>query len=154
MIKKIKKYLGIEGVKLELQLPEALQKDGQMLYGSIRFSSLHAQQVKAFKVLLIEKYSRGRKEEKLTDEYEIGQIYIEKEIDIPANGFVDVKFQLPFKVTDSEMDTIQSKNIFTGTFIKALKYWEGVKSEFRVEAEAEVIGVALNPFDKKIIELV
>lgn len=154
MIGKVKKWLGIEGVKLELILPDTIQKDANVLRGRISFTSLHEQRVESFRIVLIEKYQRGRKEEKLIDEYELGQYNEEKEIIIPAEGTIELKFELPFTITDSEMDTIGNKNVLTGAFVKALKYYEGVKSEFRVEAEAKVSGVALNPFDKKSIELV
>ncbi len=154
MIGKVKKWLGIEGVKLELDIPDTLQRDGIMLYGKIRFSSLHAQTISSFKVVMIEKYARGRSEERLTDEYELGEITVEKIIEVPAEGTVEVPFQLPYRVTNSEMDEMQNRNIFSGALVKALKYYENVNSEFRVEAEAKVGGVALNPFDKKIIELV
>ena len=154
MIGKVKKWLGIEGVKLELDIPATVQRDGNILYGKIRFSSLHAQTISSFKVVMIEKYARGRNEERLTDEYELGQITVDKIIEVPAEGTVEVPFQLPYRVTDSEMDSLQNRNIFSGALVKALKYYEKVNSEFRIEAEARVGGVALNPFDKKVIELV
>jgi hypothetical protein len=154
MIGKVKKWLGIEGVKLELDIPATIQRDGEMLYGKIRFTSLHAQTISSYKIILIEKYSRGRKDDKLTDEYELGQINIDKVIEVPAEGTVEVPFQLPFRVTNSEMDDIEDSNILSGLMVKAVKYIENVDSEFRVEAEATVGGVALNPFDKKTIEFV
>ena len=154
MIGKVKKWLGIEGVKLELDLPETIQRDGEMLYGKIRFTSLHAQTISAFKVVLIEKYSRGRQDDKLTDEYELGQVNVDKIIEVPAEGSVEVSFQLPFRVTNSEMDDMEDSNIFSGLLVKAVKFYENVDSNFRVEAEATIDGVALNPFDKKAIELV
>lgn len=154
MIGKVKKWLGIEGVKLELNLPDTIQRDGGTLYGKIRFSSLHAQTITSFKVVMIEKYTRGRSEERLTDEYELGEITTDKIIEVPAEGTVEVPFQLPYKVVNSEMDDIENKNIFSGALVKAAKYFNRVNSEFRVEAEARVSGVALNPFDKKTIELV
>lgn len=154
MIGKVKKWLGIEGVKLDLELPDTIQRESEMLYGKIRFTSLHAQTISSFKVVLIEKYSRGRKDDKLTDEYELGQIDIDKIIEVPAEGSVEVSFQLPFSVTNSEMDDMEESNIFSGLLVKAVKYIENVDSEFRVEAEATVGGVALNPFDKKTIQFV
>ena len=42
--------------------------------------------------------------------------------------------------------------VFKG-IASAAKFAKGVKSVFRIEAEAEVKGTALNPFDKKEITL-
>lgn len=151
MIGKVKKWLGIEGVKMELILPELVHKESRKIQGKIKFSSLHAQTISSFKLALIEKYARGRKEEKLIDEYELGLIEIQKSIDVPENGEVEIQFELPFEMTTSEMDDVAAKNIFAGAAVKALKYFEGVKSEFRIEAEATIKGVALSPFDKKEI---
>ena len=52
---------------------------------------------------------------------------------------------------NSEMDEVQDRNILLGPLVKAAKWVRGVKSEYRVVAEAKVKGVALDPFDKKII---
>ena len=154
MIGRVKKWLGIEGVKVELLTPDTLQRDGNMLYGKLRFGSMHAQTVTSFKVVMIEKYSRGREEDRLSDEYELGELTVEETVDIPAGGTVEVPFRLPYRVTDSEMDELQNRNFLTGWAVKALKAYEKVSSEYRIEAEAKVAGVALSPFDRKEIELV
>lgn len=153
MFGKVKKWLGIEGVKLELILPEELASDSGKLNGSIRFTSLNDQTITYIKVVMVEKFSRGKGEDKLIDEYELGNIELKKEINVPAGKSVDIDFVMPFSQMKSEMDEIQDKNIFFGGIVKTAKWFRGVKSEFRVMAEATVSGVALNPFDKKTINM-
>lgn len=154
MIGKVKKWLGIEGTKLELILPEEWPDTEKSLPGRIRLYSKNAQTVTSIKVVFIERYFRGRGKEKRTDEYLLGETTIFKRIDVPAEGSVDVKFEIPYSLIQSEMDRLQERNFLAKKFVHAAKWLEGVQSQFRVEAEATVEGVALNPFDKKEIKLI
>ena len=86
MFKKVKKWLGIEGVKLELSLPEKVEEATGVINGKIRFLSMNEQTVDYIKVVAIERFSRGRKKEKLTDEYKLGEIVLEQEINIPQKN--------------------------------------------------------------------
>ena len=89
MLGKVKKWLGIEGVKLELVLPEEVEAGPREINGSIRFQSLNPQIVTSIKIMLIEKYPRGRGKEKLIDEYELGVAEIRRTIEVPAEELVD-----------------------------------------------------------------
>ena len=151
MFGKVKTWLGIEGVKLELLIPtEASERVGE-IKGKIRFFSMNAQTVTGIKVTMSEKYSRGKKDEKMIDEYQMGEIIMNDNINVPANEPIEIEFTLPFTKTKSEMDELGDQNILTGTFVKAAKWLHGVQSQYFIVAEARVKGVALNPFDKKEI---
>lgn len=152
MFGKVKKWLGIEGVKLELILPEAIDLSEGVIKGKIRFSSLNTQTVTGVRVIMIERFSRGRRNSKMTDEYELGKISMNKEIHIPADDPVEINFSLPFELVKSEMDELEGQNILMGGLVKTAKWIRGVSSDYSILAEAKVKGVALNPFDKKIIE--
>ena len=149
----MKTWLGIEGVKLELALPQELRADLRELNGLIRLSSQQAQTVDYIKVVLVERYQRGRGEEQLTDEYELGRVELRQRIEVPAEGTVEVPFTLPFVRARSGMDRIASQNILFRGLAGAAKWISAVQSDYRVEAEAKVVGVALNPFDKQPIVL-
>ena len=151
MFGKVKKWLGIEGVKLELVLPEGIYRYAGVIPGKIRFQSLNPQTVTGIEVKLIERYTRGRGKEKLIDEYELGSLTIQKTLDIPANEPVEIDFQLPFEVVESDMDEFGNQNFVFGGVAKLARWVRGAHSEFRVEAEAKVKGVGLSPFDKKVI---
>lgn len=153
MLGKVKKWLGIEGVKLELILPEEVDADSGEILGSIRFQSLNPQTVTSIKIAFIEKYARGRGKEKLIDEYELGVSEIHQVIEVPAEEAVEVPFQLPFSLVRSNVDDFGKKNFLFGGLALAAKALRGVQSEYRVEAEAQVSGVALNPFDRKAVQL-
>lgn len=153
MFGKVKKWLGIEGVKLELDLPDYGFKQLKTISGKIIFYSKNAQRVTEVQLNMIEKYTRGRGKEKLIDEYQLGEIILKQQIDVPEEDAVSVDFTLPFQMVKSEMDEIQEKNFLTGGVVKFAKMLRKVKSEYYIIAEAKVEGTALNPFDKKRIEL-
>lgn len=154
MIGKVKKWLGIEGVKLELVLPEEVKAKGGLIEGKLRFQSLNEQTVNGIKIVLIERYTRGRGQEKLVDEYELGKREMEIEFNVPPEEILEVDFSLPFDLVKSAVDDFGDKNFIFGGIARAARMLRGVGSDFRIEAEASVKGVALNPFDKKTINIV
>ncbi len=153
MFKKVKKWLGIEGVKLELILPEKIKETDNSIKGKIRFLSMNEQEVSYIKVVMVERFSRGRKEEKMTDEYRLGEIVLEQKIKIPKETPIEVDFSLPFELVKSEMDKLEDKNILFSGLVKVAKKLRAVNSEYYIEAEAKASGTALNPFDKKLITM-
>ncbi|MBB4077945.1 hypothetical protein GGR28_000546 [Lewinella aquimaris] len=152
MLGKVKQWLGIEGVKLELILPDDFHPRQGSLAGTIRLTSKNAQRVSAIKVVMVEKYSRGKDDSQLVDEYELGRHIITDLIEVPAGGIpVEVTFRISFTPVDSPIDEFASKNVLYGGLAWAAKKLRGVQSEYRIEAEAQVQGVGLNPFDKQVL---
>lgn len=153
MLGKVKQWLGIEGVKLELLLPPDFSPRMGSIAGRIRLTSKHAQTVTAIKIVLVEKYSRGRDDQQLVDEYELGRQVVTDEVEVPANGLpVEISFRLVFEPIPSPMDSFGKRNPVFGGLAWAAKRLRGVESEYRIEAEAQVQGVGLNPFDKQILK--
>lgn len=153
MFGKVKRWLGIEGVKLVLVLPEEVSFQDGVIDGKLRFMSMHPQTVTYIKVVLIERYSRGRGDERLTDEYELGSIELHNSFEVPPEQVLEVDFKLPFKLVKSDIEEWGARNPLFGGLVKVAKGLNRVKSEFRIEAEAQVKGTALNPFDKKTIDI-
>lgn len=154
MFGKVKKWLGIEGVKVELLLPEMVFEEVGAVSGQLVFHSKNEQVVKSVSLKLIEKYSRGRGQEKLVDEYLLGEITLKQRIVVPTDEPIGVDFTLPFQLQKSNVDEFGDKNFLTGGLVSLAKKLQAVNSEFRIEAVADVEGTALNPFDKKTIKLV
>lgn len=154
MFGKVKSWLGIEGVKIELGLPEELNYHDGLVTGKLFLSSMNDNTVSKIEIKLIEKYSRGKKDQKLTDEYELGKIELIENIVVPANKKIQLSFELPFTPRKSDMDELEESNVLIGGIVKAAKWFEGVSSIYRVEATAKVEGVALDPFDKELIVLI
>ncbi len=153
MIKKVKQWLGIEGVKLELNIPEDQILANKLITGTVHFQSMHEQTVTGTRFVLIEKYSRGRGEDQLIDEYELGSTEINETFTVQPDEEVIKTFNIPFSLMESDVDQWGNKNILNQQLAKAARWVRKAQSQYRVEAEAKVKGVALNPFDKKIVTI-
>ena len=154
MFGKVKRWLGIEGVKVELILPEKISGNAGVIDGQLKFESMHDQTVTKIKIVLTEKFIRGRWKQRLTDMYKIGEIDLIEDIVVPAHQPLVIDFQLPFTIIKSDMDELSDKNIVLKKLVGAAKALKNVKSEFYIEAEAEVEGTALSPFDKQPVNII
>ena len=154
MLGKVKRWLGIEGVKVEIIVPDAISGKEGLIEGKLRFETMHTQKVKSIKLTLTEKYTRGRFKNKLTDQYKIAESEQQEEIVVPANEPIEIDFALPFSVVKSDMDEIADKNFVFRKIVGAAKLAKNVKSEYTLEAEVEVEGTALSPFDKKVVNII
>ncbi len=154
MFGKVKRWLGIEGVKIEMILPDQVYAASGVIEGKLKFESMHVQTVTKIRITLTEKYIRGRWKSRLTDQYKIGEIELDEAIEVPAHEVIMMDFELPFTFVKSDMDEIADKNFVFRKLVDAAKTLKNVKSEFYLEAEAEVNGTALSPFDKQEIKIV
>lgn len=153
MFDKVKQWFGIEGIKVELLLPETAMIKSGVIKGQLQFTSMNAQTVQGIKLKLVEIYTRGRRKNKMTSEYELGEVMIFESFDVPAELPILIDFELPFELLKSEIDEMADKNFVLGGVAKLAKMTRGVNSEFRVECEVDVKGTRLSPFDKKTIVL-
>lgn len=154
MFGKVKRWLGIEGVKVELVLPEKVDGKSGRVEGQVVFESMHAQTVKKIRIVLTEKFIRGRWKQRLTDIYKIGEIDLIEDILIPAHEPMVINFELPFTLIKSDMDELSDKNFVLKKIVNTAKALKNVKSEFYIEVEVEAEGTALSPFDKQQINIV
>lgn len=155
MFGKIKKALGIESVKLELIIPESVDKNAGLITGFIRLTSLSDNNiVEKITVEMIEKYTRGRNENKLINEYPMGRIEKKEKIVFSKNDIIEIPFDMDFVFVQSEMDKLGENNFLTRGLVALAKKAKGVKSEFSVKAEAYVKGTTLHPFDVKPVKLI
>ncbi len=150
MLGKVKNWLGIEGVKMEIETPERVKLNDGVLKGAVLFQSMNDKTVTKIKLTLFEKYSRGRGKEKLINEYVLGELEVTDVLEIKANGLLRLDFTLLFNPKESEMDQM-GRNIFLRGPVALAKLFKGAKSQYRLEAEARVPGTALHPIAKKEI---
>ena len=152
MLGKMKQWLGIEGIKLELELSEKFSVDQGTLEGKVRMYSKNEQTVSGLRLVLIEKYTRSRDAEQLVDEYSLGELIIRDQIIVPAEGeIVEIPFSLPFEPMPSDVEEFGNKNIFFKGLAWVAKKTRNAESEYRVEAEAQVAGVGLSPFVQQVV---
>jgi hypothetical protein len=144
MLGKVKQYFGIEGIKIKLEVPELIDKRKGLIEGHILLSSMHTQTARSFRIRLVEKYHRGRRRAKLINEYVLGEIELKKNVVVSANTTERVPFKLPFQQAESRMDQMENNLLLRG-LVRVAKFANAVKSEYRLEAEADVAGTALDP---------
>jgi hypothetical protein len=145
MLRKIKDYLGIEGVKIELLLNEDNNLKDRVLKGKIIFTSQTPKEVESLHIKLIEKYWRGRGDNTLINEYLLGSIDLDLDLKLDGIQNKSYDFTLAFEMMKSEMDQVEDTNFILMPFIKLAKKLKKVRSEFRVEASAKIKGTKLDP---------
>lgn len=153
MLNKLKRVLGIEGVKVFLDTPEILEKNASVYTGKIILSSITDATVEQINIKILEKYERGNKQDKRIDIYEIGNLSITKDIVIKANTKNEIEFRLHYFLPKSEMDVLGEKNLILKGIVFVAKYFKKVKSEYSIEVEVLVKDTRLHPFDKKILKI-
>jgi len=146
---KVKEWLGIEGIKLEISFAEDVVKSHGEINGKLIYSTKHTQQVTSTIIRLYEEYSRGRGKTKKTDTYLISELEISGSFMVYPEDAKEIPFTLSFNNAQSEMDKMQAKGGITGGFAGMAKKAKGVSSKYYLEAESDIAGTALNPFDKK-----
>ncbi len=151
MFGKVKKWLGIEGVKVELIAPEAVLESDGVIEGKIRFHTMHTQKVYSVRIKLVERYSRGRGENKLVDEYELASTELVQDIEVPQDDIIEIDFKLPFQLVKSDIEALGTKNLLLKGISRLAQWSRNAHSTFRLEAEAKVRGTALSPFAQKNI---
>ena len=90
----------------------------------------------------------------MADLYKLAEIELTEEIIVPAEETLELDFELPFTLVKSDMDHFGDKNFVLQNVVNAAKFIKNVKSEYTIEAEADIEGTALNPFDKKEVNIV
>jgi sporulation-control protein spo0M len=153
MIGKIKKWLGIEGVKIDLELDDEYLAGDQLITGKLLLYSMHEQEVTSIHLKLVEKYTRGRRRSKLIDEYTLGELLYEEPVLVPSNEMIEIEFDLPFDLLKSDMDKFGDYNFITRGFVEIAKKIKNANSIYRLEVDAKVKGTALHPFVKRSIYL-
>jgi hypothetical protein len=151
----VKKILGIEGVKLELIVADKVSKDAGIVSGIIKLTSLSNDNLlENITLKMVEKYTRGRGDSKLINEYPMGELVKNEKITISKNDIVEIPFEMEFVYVQSEMDKMEDNNFFAKGLVKLAKKMRGVSSEYSLRAEAKIKGTTLSPFDVKPVNLV
>lgn len=153
MLGKVKLFFGIEGLKVDLDIPEHFSIQDQILKGSLRLHSKSAQTLKTLEIKLTETYQRGRGKDKRTNEYNWGQIEWKENIYIPAGSEKIIDFRLPLTPHLSRMEELAGKSIVHRKIASFASLLKNAQSVFHVEVTTRIEGTALNPSEKKEIKL-
>lgn len=153
MLKKVKKALGIEGVKIAIEAGRQHPKTMQKIKGTVVLTSLSDNVVNDISIRMLERYSRGRKKDRLVNDYEIGKVFLQGPYTVSPYEALRVPFELNYIVAKSEMDELADTPI-VGGLIALAKFLKKVKSTYRLIAEADVKGTKLHPFAEWEVQLI
>lgn len=146
MLKKVKKWFGIEGLKLAVQLEESYDRKNQEVDGLIILQSKDSEVVESISIKIIEKYSRGRGKNKLIDEYLMTNDVINQQYVLEPESILEIPFRVDITEKVSRMDEIERSNFLLGGIVKTAKFIKRAKSTYRIEIEANVKGTKFSPF--------
>lgn len=150
---KVKQFFGAGTVKVELSVPPSVPKAGLQVPGKLTLNALSDQHIIDVTVLLEEEWQTGRAEEKQTKTFELGKLTLAQAIDMKQGEQRVLDFVLPFELIKSNADDLKEKGGALGMLGKAAAFANAEKSHYRVKAEADVKGAALDPSDEKEISL-
>lgn len=151
MLKKVKDWLGIEGVKVELEIPQEFRLKDELIEGVIRITSQSDQLVEKAVITIKEKYKRGRRKSKLIDEYQLGEEEMELGLSINKDEVVERPFQLKFTPIKSPMERWGDKNFLYKGISSLAKLAKNAHSSYEVIVEITVKGNKLKPYSKSVI---
>lgn len=151
---KIKQGLGIGTAKVELQIPGQISSASQEVAGKIILTAQSDQKVKSIRVIIIERYTTGRGEDKTSKEYELGSLLLPTAFELAKDERHEIDFQLSFKLGLSNNQSLAEEKGVLGALGKAAVFAKAEKSEYEVKVTVDLEGVALDPSDSKPIRLV
>ena len=150
----MKNKLGIGGVKVELQVPGQVSKDATSVDGKVILTTKSDQEVLTIKVKFFEEYTTGRGDDEEEKEFELGAVTIPANFIIAPGEVKEVPFSVPFELLKSNADDLKEKGGALGALGSVAKFANKEKSEYYIDAEADVKSAALDPSDNKEIKLV
>ena len=145
LFKKVKDFLGIDGVKLALRIPESAEMSDDFIEGEVIITSKGEKHVSSIEIKLIEKYQRGRKEEQLINEYELSKIVLLTNLSMDKDQVETISFSIPMEKLLSDMDRYSQKNVITKGLVSIAKKLKKVKSTYKIVATAHLADSATTP---------
>lgn len=138
----IKKWMGIEGVRLRLHVLSAYPQTVETINGEVELYAKSNIIVSGIQLRLIETYTRGKAEEKRVNEYLMGTWNLEQPLSMRDGENQRLLFKLPFEWLESPMDRRAKSNPLLRGVVALMKNRKGVLSEYRIEAQVQVEGQA------------
>lgn len=140
MFGRVRKWLGKGSIKMRLKSLKTYPEDIDTVNGDLEFVAKGNQTVTYIRIKLIEKYIRGRGENVEVNEYELGRWVYDRPLEVISNVPYYLRFELPFELKKSNMDKLGDSNFLGRSIANLAKSFRGVRSTYRLEAEAIVTG--------------
>lgn len=154
MFSKIKSKLGIGGVKIQIEAPSQISKDGGQVKGQFKLTTKSDQEIKSMEVNFIERYTTGRGDDADTKDFTLGSQKYDGTLEIKAGETQNHEFEFPFELLKSSNDELKEKGGAMGAIGSLGKFTKGEKSEYLIEVNIDVKAAALDPTEEMDVKLV
>lgn len=146
MLTRLKNYLGVEGVSLALDIPEAIELSAGQVSGTLVITTLRPQLVHHLTLRFTERYTRGRGEHRRIDEYTLGRHELAQPIPIGPREELAIPFTLRFAARPNRLEaSLPDVPLIRRALTSVANLTAGVASVYTLTALASVKGVALDP---------
>lgn len=146
MLDRLKTYLGVEGVRLEVKLADPVRRSDGIVSGVVTLSTLRSQCVDSLSLRLTERYARGRGDHKRIDEYLLGESEVDCSIPVAPGEFVDVPFSLSFAERRTPLERqVDRLGPLASPVARLARLSYAATSTYELTAAASISGVALQP---------
>jgi hypothetical protein len=152
MFSKLKQFVGMVGITVELDIPGNLAKDASALTGTVRVIAKQDQHITRVTANMKQTHTEGSGEKRVSNDYEIGEIIITNQaFDIKAGETKEFPFTMAFQRRQSGDQRLAESGGVLGALGKFSTMIDNEQDEFWVNAMADVKGAALDPNDNKKI---
>lgn len=142
---KVKQFLGIVGVKVEMEVADTFSKKGSTLQGKVIITSKSDQQILSVEVGFEEVWRIGKGEDETMKTFDLGEWKSEEVFDIKAGETRVFPFTLNYSLIKSENDRMMESSKVGKALGGLGKLMDGEKSNFWLKAMADVKGAAFDP---------
>jgi|SRR5664279_636617 len=150
MFGKLKQFVGMVGVDVQLELEQQLPLSADSVSGLIRISAKQEQQITKVKATMKQAIHEGTGSERQVRDYYIGEVdVVTTPFTIKPNEILEYKFTLPFSRRRTFDQSMAEQGGILGALGTAGKFMDNEQDNFWVNAVADVKGAALDPSDNK-----
>jgi len=142
---KVKQFLGIVGVKVEMQVDDTFSKTGDTIQGKVIITSKSEQQILSVEVGFEEVWRIGKGQDETMKTFELGEWKLEEEFTIKPGESREFPFKLNYSMIKSENDRMMESSKVGKALGGLGKMMDGEKSNFWLKAMADVKGAAFDP---------
>ena len=147
---RIKKFLGIEGVKVNFDETTQIDLKAGEVSGKLLIKSKVPSLIKSIHIQVIEKYQRGNKNNQRISEYILfSKIILPKSLSVDREKVLEIPFVYPIYRHKSEMDLLEESNFLLKPLVGIAKKLYQVKSNYSITATLQIEGSGVKPFANK-----
>jgi hypothetical protein len=151
MFGRVKRWLNIEGVRLNIECSDYIRLDTGCIEGKLRLVSMSDHTVQQISIRLTETYTRGRGSSKRIDDYILADDVLKEPISLKAQEDTVLDFTLNFYRMKSRIEQFGDKNILAKSLAAGAALLKGAQSVYKLEAFAKINGSAVDAVDHKFL---